>query len=171
MTKAEREELLRLLKASARVAGKVADQRAAELMADVEAQLAKEYKSSDPIWAELTSQASAVVRDADAEIARRCRTLGIPEEFRPHLTIGWHRRGENGLNERRSEIRRVAQTRIDAMAKAAKVEIESKALEGQRQLAIGALESEEAKAFLAAMPTVGELMPALDVTTLRSLKP
>jgi hypothetical protein len=54
-------------------------------------------------------------------------------------------------------VAEVAQTRIEAMAKAAKVEIESKALEGQRQLATGALRSEEAKAFLATMPTVESL--------------
>jgi hypothetical protein len=48
---------------------------------------------------------------------------------------------ENALNERRVELRRVAHTRIAAMANAAKVAIESKALEGQRQLALGALES------------------------------
>jgi hypothetical protein len=55
------------------------------------------------------------------------------------------------------------------MTKQALVTIETKALDGQTLLAAGALESEEAKAFLASMPTVEALMPALDVASLGPL--
>jgi hypothetical protein len=75
-------------------------------------------------------------------------TRWSPEEFRPGRNLSWYRRGENGLSERRVELRRVAQTRIAAMAKAAKVAIESKTLEGQRHFAISALACAEAPVFL-----------------------
>lgn len=169
MTKSERDELAKILKARARLANRVVEQRAAELLANAERQLAAEYKITDNAWRELTTTAQQAVREADAEIARRCRVLGIPEEFRPGLALSWYRRGENADKDRRAELRRVALTRIDAMAKSARVTIETTALDGLTQLAAGALESAEARKFLASMPTVEVLMPALDVSTLGPL--
>jgi hypothetical protein len=55
------------------------------------------------------------------------------------------------------------------MAKQARVTIETTALDGLTLLAQGALASEDAKTFLAAMPTVGTLMPVLDVAGLGPL--
>ncbi len=156
MTKTERDELARILKARARGAQSVVEQPAAALLADAEQQLATLYKEQ-------------VVKGADADLARRCRALGIPEEFRPRFNISWYSRGENACKERRGELRKVAQTRIDAMAKQALVAIETRALDGQTMLAAGALESAGAQEFLASMPAVETLMPTLDVSALGPL--
>jgi hypothetical protein len=169
MTKAERNELVKILKMRARVANRVVTQRAAQLEADVEQQLATEYKIDEAAWAELTLAATQAVEQADAELAKRCRALGIPEEFRPSLHVSWYDRGENADAKRRTELRRVAYTKIEAMAQQARVGIETAALDGLTQLAAGALESAAAQAFLAKMPTVEALMPALDVSTLGPL--
>jgi hypothetical protein len=169
MTKGERDELSKILKARARLAGRVVEQRSAELLAEAEQQLATVYKVNDEAWRELTATAQQTIREADAELARRCRTLGIPEEFRPGLRLGWYGRGENADKARRAELRKVAQSRIEAMAKAARVAIETRALDGLTKLAAGVLESDAARAFLAAMPAAEALMPALDVTTLGPL--
>ncbi len=169
MNKAERDELAKILKARARVANRVVEQQAAKLQADVEQQLATRYKIAEAAWADLTLAATEAVEQADAELAKRCLALGIPEEFRPGLTVSWYGRGENADAKRRAELRRVAYSKIEAMAQAARVAIETAALDGLTQLAAGALESAEARAFLAAMPTVEALMPALDVSTLGAL--
>jgi hypothetical protein len=169
--KSERDELVKILKGRARVAQRVVDQRAAELEAHVEQQLAAKFTVDDAAWRDLTATAAQVVEEADAELARRCRDLAIPEEFRPQLSLGWYSRGENADAKRRAELRKVALARIDALAKQARVEIETKALDGQTLLARGALESAEAQAFLAAMPTVEALMLALDVAQLGLLTP
>jgi hypothetical protein len=169
MTKAERDELGKILKARARVANRVVEQQTAKLQADVEQQLATRYKIDDAAWADLTLAATEAVEQADAQLAKRCRALGIPEEFRPGLTVSWYGRGENADAKRRAELRRVAYSRIDALAEQARVAIETAALDGLTLLAAGALESAEARAFLAAMPTVEALMPALDVSTLGAL--
>jgi hypothetical protein len=169
MRKAERDELAKILKARARVAKSTVDQRAAVLLADAEQQLAARYKINAPLWADLTIAAEQAVETADAELAKRCRALGIPEEFRPGLHFSWYGRGENAEKNRRAELRKVAQTRIDAMAQAARVAIETRTLDGLTQLAAGALESAEAQAFLASMPTIEALMPALDVSSLGPL--
>jgi hypothetical protein len=61
MTKRERDELGKILKGRARVAQRVVDQRAAELLADVEQQLATKYKIDDGAWRDLTATADQVV--------------------------------------------------------------------------------------------------------------
>ena len=169
ISKADREELAKILTARERVAKSVVEQRAAELLADVEQQLAARYTISDEAWRDLTDAAKKVIGEADAEIARRCQVLGIPETFRPSLELSWYSRGENADKKRRAELRLVAETRIDALAKKALVVIKTKSLDGRTLLAAGALESAEARAFLAAMPTVETLMPAIDVTALGPL--
>ena len=88
------------------------------------------------------------------------------EEFRPQLEVSWYKRGENAFNDRRAELRRVAQTRIDALHQAAIVQIETVKVEGLELLARDGLESAEAQAFLNAMPTVEVLMPRLNVPEL-----
>ncbi len=92
-----------------------------------------------------------------------------PAEFRPKLALDWYSRGENAAKDRRTELRRVAVTRINAMAKEAQVQMETKALDGLELLARTALESAEAQRFLASIPTVEVLMPALDVAQLGPL--
>jgi hypothetical protein len=169
ISKAEREELRAVLKGRARLVKKIIEQRGAQLLADAEQKLAAEYKIDAEAWKDLTAGAHAAVKQADAELARRCRALGIPAEFRPSLNLSWYGRGENALNARRVELRRVAVTRINAMAKEAEVQMETKALDGLELLARSALESAEAQQFLASMPTVEALMPALDVAQLGPL--
>lgn len=169
MTKAEREELARLLKARARVANRVAEQRAAELFADVERQLATRYEADAAAWKDVTSAAKKFVEEADAELARRCRARDIPEQLRPRLVYGWLMRGENAFKDRRAELRKVAQTRIEALAAMARATIETKALDGLTMLVAGALETAEAREFLKSMPTIETLMPAVDVSALDPL--
>ena len=169
MAKGERDELAKILKARARLANRVVEQQAAKLQADVEQQLSSRYKIGEMAWADLTLAASKAVEQADAELAKRCRALGIPEEFRPSLTISWYGRGENADGKRRTELRTLAARRIEAMAAEARVAIEMAALDGLTHLTTGALASDEARAFLEAMPTVERLMPRLDVAALGPL--
>ena len=169
ISKGEREELRGILNGRRRLAKKVIEQRAAELLADAEQQLATRYKIDAAAWRDLSAAAEDAVKKADAELAHRCRTLGIPAEFRPELSLWWSSRGENGDIKRRAELRKVAVTRIKEMAKQAEVQMETRALDGLELLARSALESAAAQEFLASMPTVESLMPALDVSALGPL--
>lgn len=166
MTKGERDELAKLLRAHANVAKKMADQRAAELLADGEKQLAAIYRVDADAWSDLTATAQAAVRKADAQLAKRCEEMGIPPEFRPSLSVSWYGRGENALAERRGERRRVLKAQVESMSAAALVQIEARMVEGLTLLAQDALESTAARAFLDGMPQLHELMPKLDVKTL-----
>jgi hypothetical protein len=161
MTKGERDELAKLVRRREKLAKGDVDRVAAERLAEFEQQMASIYAPSDDArWADLHAQADAVVRDADEALAQRCRELGIPERFRPGLDLHWYTRGENAAAGRRAELRSVAKTRIDAMAKAAKVEVERQSVALQTQLVASGLSSDEARAFLLAMPTAEALVGA-----------
>jgi hypothetical protein len=166
MSRAERTELASVVKMRARVAKAAVAQREAELLADVEEQLSARYKSTHEAWKDVTEQAEKAVKAADQEIARICREIGVPENFRPELNLQWWSRGENAEAGRRAELRALAKARIDAMGKSAKTTIEARSAEVLTELVAGGLESAEAKAFLESIPTPAQLMPAVVVEEL-----
>lgn len=166
ISKGERDDLVRLAKARARVAKASVEQRQAELLADVEDQLAAIYDPMDAAWAHIVKAAEKVVRDGDIVIARICEERGIDPKLRPSMHLSWYGRGESAMRERRAELRKVAQTRIVADGKRAKVEIDRSSLDVQTQLVAGGLSSDEARAFLEGMPTAEALMPPVDVQSL-----
>ncbi len=67
------------------------------------------------------------------------------------------------VKERRAELRRAGQARIAALEQAAIVKIELASVEAQTKLATTGLTSEAARAFIAELPTVESLMPALSL--------
>jgi hypothetical protein len=161
MTRRDRDDLAKLARRREKLAKADTDRVASERLADFEQQMAAIYRpSDDEIWSELHAAADEAVAKADAAIAERCRELGIPKRFRPGLQLQWYERGENAAAQRRSELRAVAKSRIDAMAKLAKVEIERQSVEVQTVLIAGGLDSDDARAFLASMPTADALIGA-----------
>lgn len=171
MTKRERDDLAQHCRRLEKVAKAATSQRSAEILADIEQQMATEYAFEDGAWEDVTAEAKRIVKEADAEIARRCKSLGIPAEFRPSLNLGWYNRGQNASHQRRAELRKVAQTRVLALEKQAKVIIERKSVETQTEILVSGLETAAARAFLAAMPTVESLMPPLDLKALEAALP
>jgi hypothetical protein len=167
MTKTEREELKRLARERARVAKADAERRSADLKASFEYQVATYYEyDRDEVWRAAVEAAKEAVEDAVERIEERCVELGIPRELAPTLSVQWVGRGPHAVASRQTELRRVANKRIEAMERSAKHEIDRQALEIQTQLVRAGLTSAEAVAFLEGMPSVDSLMPALDVREL-----
>jgi hypothetical protein len=172
MTSADRNALAQLIRQRAKLMRTVASERAAELMADFERQLSTIYSfDQDEIWKEAHNAAKQVAEQAQAQIAERCRELGIPKEFAPSLDFHWYGRGQNASKDRRAELRRMAQTAIAASEKAARTQIERYSVEVQTQLLSAGLTSDGAHAFLANMPTVESLMPTIDAVQIKGLLP
>src|SRR5579864_7526395 len=91
---------------------------AATLKANFEKQIAAKYSfDQDAVWKQAYALAEAATEKANKAIAAECRGLGIPAEFAPSIHTYWFERGENAVDKRRSELRKVAYTRIDAIAK------------------------------------------------------
>jgi hypothetical protein len=168
MTKADRDELRRVVRMRAKVAHNGIEARRAELLADFEAQMAAKYDFDDARWSEITATAATAIREGDRQIADICGEVGIPEEFRPRLALSWRDRGENAVAGRRAELRKVAATRLDALAKAAKVSIDRAELDACTDLAAGALQTDEARAWLERQPTIDQLMPPLDLAEMEA---
>jgi hypothetical protein len=77
MTNRERSELISLCKQRAKLAKQTASYRAADLLADFEAQLAAEYAwDDDGVWADASRIAKEAIADGNTHIAERCRELG-----------------------------------------------------------------------------------------------
>ena len=133
------------------------------MLADFENQIASEYSfDNDAVWQEATKAADQAIRKAKSQIAARCRELRIPEVFAPTLALEWrHRGGDNLLERRKAELRKVATSRIEAMEKKAILEIEMQSLDAQTQIAASGLTSAAAQSFIAQLPSVEELMPRL----------
>ena len=139
-------------------------------MADFEAKLATVYQPEDhPIWAQMHEAVDKAIADANVKIAEVCRELGVPRKFAPGIRAGWYGRGESASKERRAELRKVAQTEIEARLKKAHAAIARASVGAQESIIAAGLTSEAARALLAELPTPQQLLPALDVGAIERL--
>ena len=170
MTRAEREELGQLIRKRERVMKAQVSERGTAMLAEFESQCAAIYSfDQDETWAKAMQETEKAGADANKIIAARCKELGIPKEFSPSVVMGWMERGENMVAARRTELRRVAKTRIAAIEKEAIAQIERLSLEAQTEVVANGLVSNAAKEFLERMPALEVLMPSLDARKLKEL--
>jgi hypothetical protein len=167
MARAEREQLARLARQRAKVAKDEAVQREKVLLVEVQDLITAEFDAQDELWADAVLIAEVVSGKANEQIAARCAEVGIPEKHAPRLELGWRSRSPHFENpQRRAELVKLAQTKLTALTATTKVIIDRKLLETETALVADSLESEQALAFLAAMPTAEQLMPALTLDDL-----
>lgn len=170
MTNADRGELLSLIRKREKVMRAAAGQRSADLLAEFDAQSAKIYHwDEDATWAQAKKDAEDAVAEAEKIIAARCEALGIPREFAPSLGFAWHGRGHNAVTSRRTELRRAAKSKIEALEAAAIASIEKISLQSQTDLLTQGLETDSAKLFLNSMPNLQTLMPSVQVADMQAL--
>lgn len=170
MTKSERGELGQLVRKREKVMKSQAQERSAALIAEFDQQSAKIYHwDEDAVWREAQAEAEKAVEAARVVVAERCEKLGIPREFAPSLQLTWYGRGHNMAAERRTELRRAAKSKIDALEKEAITKIERMSLEAQTQVIASGLESEAAKTFLNSMPAMDTLMPPIEIGEIQTL--
>jgi hypothetical protein len=175
---AERAILEKTINARFQVAADDIKALAADQMARAEAELSQEFDAQDDLWKDLTAMASQAAKQADAELARRCEAAGIRPNFRPSIQANFYDRGENASSWRRAELRKLAHARVEANMKKALAELRRRRAAALETLVLGGLDSDEARAFLASMPTAADLLPAqslvqmdvLSATTPRNLK-
>jgi hypothetical protein len=168
-TAKEREELLRFLRHQERRIALVAEEHKAVLIAEFEQQLASIYTyDQHETWSRVAAACEGVVTAGNEKIAEICKELGIPERFAPSVSWAWHGRGENAINERRRELRAVAKTRAEAIAKQFIANGARKMLKLEADIVMSGLTSETAKATLSEIMSV-ETMPKLDVSRIERL--
>jgi hypothetical protein len=163
LSRNETHDLGMIIKERAKVLKSYASEQAAKCMADFEAKLAAEYHwDQDAAWKAATKEAMAVVAASQDIIAKRCQEIGIPAAFAPTLALSWQSRGENMLESRRRELRRVAESQISAMTKSALTKIDKQALDLRTQVVSMGIVSENARAFLESLAPIEEAMSMLE---------
>jgi hypothetical protein len=169
MTKAERDDLIRLVKQRERVAKTAAEQRSAAMLAEFEQKVSDTHPfATNEVWAAAVAAAVEAAREANEKVRAEADKLGIPKEFQPSLAFHWNRRGEVEYEQRRTELRRVAKAEIEALEKIARVQIESQSVGAQTEIIAHGLNSEAAIAFLNRLPAIESMMPTLDVTQIQA---
>lgn len=168
ITKGERTELKSMVRQQFKVLRAEVIQRRAEMMVEVEAAIGERYRSHDEQFAE----AGRIIRD----IVHKANIDAVDALSNAKVPIIWYR-GESGsvvsvslpqLDTRdRYNEKATAEAQIEAMVKGALLALDRQEADLVRTLTIGALESAEAKAFLAGIPTVGELV---SIARLRELE-
>lgn len=159
ITKAERAELRSVVRQQFRVLKEEVAQRHAELEAEIDAEVAVKWSERDERFAELRRQIEAITDDANEKL----RALLVDHPDRDALQVqrfapaSVSRFSDDQLRHR---LRAAARSDLQARVGSALVKLGRQEADLHRQLAVGALESEEARAFLSSIPSVSELVPA-----------
>lgn len=169
LTRKDRDELVKVIRMRVKLAHADVAERQARLSAQIEQELSAKFESEDERWRDLTTEAQDHLRRIDGELANRCDELGLRPEFRPRYQLAWRSRGENSDPLRRSELRRLAKTRIESLGKSANLDIDRQAADSITSLIAGGLSSDDARAELDALPTADSLMLAPSVAELEAV--
>jgi hypothetical protein len=162
MTGRDREQLVKLVRARARQAVREAEMREKVLLAEVHDQLTAEFDAHDRLWADAVVIAEEAAANQCAYSGGVCGS-GHTAEGCAGVGVGLAL-PQFGLRSksRRAELRKLGETKLAALTKVAKTEIQGAALDTEEQLVIGGLTSDAARQFVEAkMPTVEGLRPAL----------
>jgi hypothetical protein len=171
LTAAERDGLLKILRANVKAAKATILGREAELKAAFEIQLDTRYPpDGDPLW---IAEYEAAVRECQVHIDRieqRCNELGIGTRYRPHLhPPSWSYGGEQLFSDLRADRRRVAHAQIAEKLKHDCEELERKSAIVIGEIIANGFVTEAAQEFLAKLPTPDGLVPPLRLKELASL--
>lgn len=161
ITKGERAELRSLIRQRFKVLRADVEARRAELVAELESRIAAKYAEDDKAWADAMFLIDEAVREANRKANDLLRGVA-PEDYMDvskEYTIVQARSISKPTKERNA-LHRQGNARIDAQVKAAYLQLDRQEADLLTRLVAGALESDEARAFLGEIPTVSALVPA-----------
>lgn len=155
ITNTERTQLRSVIRQQFKVLRSEVELRRSELVADLERALTLRFTDHDKRWAD----AIFLVQEAGREANRKANDIirGLMEDWVEQEIIV--ARAIHTPTQERTQLRRDGVAHIDADVRAALVTLDRQEADLLRRLAEGALESEEARAFLGTIPTVAALVP------------
>jgi hypothetical protein len=161
MPAAERRELRTVVRTQFKVLRAEVEQRRAELAAEGAEKVRQKYAASDKQVDDLNWRIEQIVDQANKDVRDAVKAVQGESEAGTWTWSGAMRaphiahRGED-----RYALNGALAAGIDAQAKQALLTLERQEADLLRQLALDALDSDEARAFLGRIPTVAELVPA-----------
>lgn len=168
MTRGERTELRSVIRQQFKVLRSEIAERRGELVREMERELVERYSQDDEKKRALQSEVATAVDDANRAIEQLLDQYGFTIEggyahmYRvspPRLMFA---HGE------REQLHRAAVAEVDGQVKTALLKLDRQEADLTRQLALDAIESEAARAFLASIPAVGELVPGARLAELEA---
>lgn len=166
ISKTERGELQRLVRQRFKVLRADIAQRETELLAELEDRLNTRFAADEKGWADV----GFAIQQAVDEASRKANDLVreyVGREAWPHDARIVYFHGTVAIRQEiaktqpdRSVLRRTGQAHITATIKAACLELDRQEVDLLTRLATTALESDDAREFLGAIPTVSALVPA-----------
>jgi hypothetical protein len=171
LTVAEREGLLRILRANVKAAKAAILGREAELKTAFEIQLDTLYPpTGDPVWNAEYKAAVEACRPHVERVEKRCDELGIGTRFRPSLDLPhWTWGGDQLFEKLRPELRRKAYLQITEKLKNDVEEMERKSAAMQMEIITNGFVTDAAREFLDQLPAVEELISPMRVEELVAL--
>lgn len=165
INKGERTELRSIVRQQFKVLRSEVEQRGIELVAELLGQVNVKYADEDAAWGVAAHGAHEAVLEANRQINDIYRELlGDRHIERMYVAAQVptqpikHRRLLEGEGRKR----------VEASVSAALLKLSRDEADLLRNLAVGALESDEARAFLSGIPSVGELVPAARLAELEA---
>jgi hypothetical protein len=143
-----------------------------KLKATFEAEVSRRYPAKgDPVWLDAMKKLNQATEAQRARVAERSEELGIPHRFRPDISgprwSDWHDcQGYKGL---RAELCRVANLQIDDMLKTRLAEMERDSADIQFEIASQGCVTDAAKEFMAKLPSIDALIPAITMDEVQAL--
>jgi hypothetical protein len=161
ITAAERRELRSVIRAQFKVLRGEVEQRRKELAAEAAEQVRRRYADADKQVDDLNWKIEQITNQANKDIRDAVKAAQGDSDGGQWNWSGAIRAPQvSHRREDRYALSSALGTGIEAQAHAALLTLERQEADLLRQLALGALESDEAREFLASIPTVGELVPA-----------
>lgn len=161
MTAGERRELRTVVRQRMKVLRADVEQRRMELLADAERRLMDRYREQDKAIDDLNFRIQQIVDQAskditDAIVAVRGDQDGV--SVRRPVQLQVPRVGS--YTEDRRQLHRAMVAGVEAQVKNALLKLDRQEADLLQTLALSSLETDAAREFLGAIPSVGELVPA-----------
>jgi hypothetical protein len=161
MTQAERRELRSVVRGQFKVLRGEVEQRRRELAAEAAEQVRRRFAADDKTLDDLNWKIGQITDQANKDIRDAVKAVQASSDSG---TWTWSGAVAPPRVMRQQEdkwaLTAALNKGIDAQVNSALLGLERQEADLLRSLALGALESEEARRFLASIPSVGELVPA-----------
>jgi hypothetical protein len=157
----ERQELRAVVKSQFKVLRGEVEQRKAELAAEAAEQVRRRYATTDKQVDDLNWKIEQIIDQANKDIRDAVKGAQNDSDAGKWTWTGAvHAPRVTYQREDRWALQNALTSGIDAQAKDALLRLQRQEADLLQQLALGALESDEARAFLRTIPSVAELVPA-----------
>lgn len=156
ISKTERLELRSIVRQQFKVLREEVTHRKTEVLADVEEEIASRYHDEDEAWEQATAAAYNVVADANRQVNEIFRNL-LGQTHTEDQYVGW--RPPRRDQQKKADLRKLATRKVDATVTGALLQLSRQEADLLRELAVGALESDEARGFLRSIPAAAQLVP------------